>query len=196
MIPKHKIVDCSRCHAEGVPGRKRGIEYICLECCKRDDVLKQMEKAKKKHALKGDAGKIKALGIKQDVSLEQKALNASKAAAMRRWFDERRGEMTGKCRHCGGKTLKHNDKMFYYCIAHILPKAYFKSVATHHDNWIELCFYGNSCHTNLDNHAIDLMELNCFDEVVAKFVRMYPDIDPDEKRRIPSVLLQYVEIEK
>lgn len=132
----------------------------------------------------------------QDVSLEQKALNASKAAAMQRWFAERREEMKGKCAHCGGKTMKYNGDKFYYSIAHILPKAYFKSVATHPDNWIELCFYGESCHTNYDNHMIDIMDLNCFDDVISKFVRMYPDIDKEERRRIPAVLLQYVEIEK
>lgn len=196
LIPQSKTGSCSRCSATNTAVKKRGKDLLCLRCCTSDDVLKQMDKAKKKNALRIDIGKIKALGVKQDVSLEQKALNASKAAAMRRWFDERRLEMTGKCKHCGGKTLKHNDKMFYYCIAHILPKAYFKSVATHPDNWIELCFYGNSCHTNLDNHALDLMELNCFDEVVTKFVRMYPDIAPDERRRIPAILLQYIETEK
>ena len=73
MIPKHKIVDCSRCPAEGVPGRKRGIEYICLECCKRDDVLKQMDKAKKKHALVKDTSKIKSLGKEQNRDIAERS---------------------------------------------------------------------------------------------------------------------------
>lgn len=117
-------------------------------------------------------------------------------AEMKRWFDERRKEMTGHCWHCGGRSLKDNDQMFHYSIAHLLPKAYFKSVAKHPLNWIELCFYGKSCHTNFDNKMLDIIELNCFDEVIKRFVSMYPDIAPEERRRIPTILLQYLETEK
>lgn len=66
MIQKHKIVNCSRCPSIGVPGRKRGKEELCLNCCKSDDVLKQMDKAKKKNALRIDTGKIKKMTLVQD----------------------------------------------------------------------------------------------------------------------------------
>lgn len=112
------------------------------------------------------------------------------------WFEDRRKEMTGTCSHCLGKTEKADDDTFKCSIAHILPKSTFKSVATHPNNWLELCFYGQSCHTNLDNYMIDLIDLNCFDEVIKKFVSMYPSIAPNERRRIPAVLLQYIETEK
>jgi hypothetical protein len=112
------------------------------------------------------------------------------------WFKAQRKSMTGKCQHCGGKTMKDDDTKYHYSIAHLLPKAYFPSVATHKDNWIELCFYGQSCHTNLDNGALDLIDLNCFDEVIKKFVAMYPSIEKEERRRIPSILLNYLEVEK
>ena len=112
------------------------------------------------------------------------------------WFKDRRKEMKGVCQHCSGKTTKEDDTKYHYSIAHLLPKAYFPSVATHKENFIELCFYGNSCHTNLDNSALDLMDLNCFDEVVRRFVAMYPAIEKSERKRIPQVLLNYVEVEK
>lgn len=124
-----------------------------------------------------------------------KEQNAVGNAELKRWFDDRHKEMTGKCKHCNGKTQKGQNN-FINSIAHILPKAYFKSVATHPENWIELCFYGNSCHTNLDNYSLDIMELNCFDEVVKKFVSMYPSIAVQERKRIPQVLLNYIETEK
>ena len=113
-------------------------------------------------------------------------------AELTRWFNDRRKEMKGFCKHCGEKTQKNNDN-FKCSIAHILPKAYFPSVATNEHNWVELCFYNNSCHTNFDNHMIDIIELNCFDEVIEKFKKMYPSIDVKERRRIPSILLQYLE---
>ena len=113
---------------------------------------------------------------------------------LKQWFEDRHKELTGKCKHCNGKTQKGKDN-YKNSIAHILPKAYFPSVATHPLNYIELCFYGNSCHTNFDNKILDLLDLNCFDEVITKFVQIYPHIDKQEKRRIPQVLLNYIENE-
>ena len=195
MIPQTKIGNCSRCPKKNTRVKNRGKDLICLVCCKKEDSKKQWNKQKSKVS-KGQQSKIRRAGWEQDITLDEKKLSVSNAAAMKRWFADRRAEMKGTCSHCGEKTLKHNDKMYHYCIAHILPKAYFKSVATHPLNWIELCFYGNSCHTNFDNYMIDLIELNCWDEVVTKFVSMYPSIAPEERRRIPNVLLQYVEVEK
>jgi hypothetical protein len=65
-----------------------------------------------------------------------------------------RKQMTGCCLFCGGKSQKKDDETFHFSLAHLLPKAIFKSVATHPDNIIELCFYGESCHTNFDNGQI------------------------------------------
>lgn len=70
------------------------------------------------------------------------------------FFTSLRPKMTGKCLFCNGKTEKANDDMFHFCLAHLLPKAIFKSVATHPDITIELCYYGESCHTNFDNGII------------------------------------------
>lgn len=116
-------------------------------------------------------------------------------AELDRWFADRRKEMTGFCKHCGGKTTKNDDKFFKHSIAHILPKKLFKSVKTHPVNFIELCFWGNSCHTNFDNYILDLIDLNCYDEVIEKFVAIYPSIDLRERRFIPEILLQYVNVD-
>src|SRR6185312_6426762 len=83
------------------------------------------------------------------------AKTVSGTAEMTRWFQERRKQMTGKCAHCGDPSCKNSDEYYKFSIAHILPKRIFKSVATHPLNWIELCFWGNSCHTNLDNNMLD-----------------------------------------
>lgn len=113
-------------------------------------------------------------------------------AELDRWFLDRRKEMTGKCAHCGDKTTKDSDKYYKSAVAHILPKALFPSVATHPLNYIELCFWNKSCHTNFDNHTLDITDLNCFDEVIEKFIAMYPSIAPKERRRIPQALMNYI----
>lgn len=124
---------------------------------------------------------------------EQKVARKDLSTDKERWFQERRKEMTGKCSNCGKPSCKNSDEYFRFSIAHILQKAYVKSVATHESNWIELCFWGeNSCHSQMDNGMLDMTEMACWDQIVVKFQRMYPHIDPKEKRRIPDILKQYI----
>jgi hypothetical protein len=125
------------------------------------------------------------------------AQNVVSGAELNRWFDDRRKEMTGVCANCGAKSCKESDDFFRFSIAHILPKAYFPSVKTHESNWIELCFWGSgSCHSQMDNKMLDLIDMACFDTIITRFVEMYPSVAEKEKRRIPPVLMQYIEVEK
>jgi hypothetical protein len=144
----------------------------------KQKVRKQIPKKSKKRLLQEKQSRI-----------EKSAPSAEKE----RWFQERRKDMTGKCSNCGKPSCKNSDEYFRFSIAHILEKAYFKSVRTHPDNWIELCFWGdNSCHSQMDNKMLDMTEMACWDEIVVKFQKMYLAIDPKEKRRIPDILLQYI----
>jgi hypothetical protein len=111
------------------------------------------------------------------------------------WFEDRRKEMTGVCMHCGGKSCKDDDKLFKHSIAHILPKALFPSVAHHPENWIELCFFGASCHTNMDSGILDMTDMNCWDTIVTKFQEIYIYVDQKERKKIPDVLRQYIEVD-
>lgn len=129
--------------------------------------------------------------LKQE-SEEKATINKGGGSELDRWFQARRKEMSGKCCHCSGASCKHQDSWYKCSIAHILPKNIFKSVKTHPLNWIELCFWKNNCHGNLDSHFIDITELNCYDLVIERFIAMYPDIAPKERKYIPDALLQYV----
>ncbi len=141
------------------------------------------------------AGCFDAERVVLDGSDEMPQISQPKGnAGLQRWFEDRHKELKGVCSHCGGVTQKGKEN-YKSSIHHFLPKSLFKSVATHPLNFLELCFYQNSCHTNLENHMIDLIELNCWDEVVTKFVKIYPSIAKEERRRIPQVLLQYIETE-
>jgi len=42
------------------------------------------------------------------------------------------------------------------------------------------------------NGTLDLVDMNCFDEIIEKFMAIYPDIAPSERKYIPDVLLQYL----
>jgi hypothetical protein len=159
MIPKCKTGDCSICDLKNTNCVKVAKDLFCLGCHKKNKSKVQAEKSYSKHSNKLDT-----------------------------WFENRHEEMIGVCSHCGGKTEK--GKSSYKCsVAHILPKAHFPSIATHPLNFVELCFYGNSCHTNFDNYYLDIEELKCFDEIVSKFTIMYPFIAESERRKIPNILL-------
>jgi hypothetical protein len=122
---------------------------------------------------------------------EEKKGKKDPAAAKERWFQDRRKEMIGKCKNCLKPSFKNSNEYFRYSIAHILAKrkSMFASIATHPENWIELC---QDCHNNLDNCMIELSSLACWDEVVVKFQKIYPSIASEERKRIPDILLQYI----
>lgn len=88
---------------------------------------------------------------------EQKA--AGTDSEMDLFFTAMRKKMVGRCLFCNSKTEKDNDETYRNSIAHLLPKrpvdkGGFPSVGTNPDNWIELCFFSNSCHTNFDTGRI------------------------------------------
>ena len=187
IIPKKCRCGCNKWPTTGF----QGYNADCRPDLKEEKIKQQKERAKKKNAAIKDGRALRVLAVTDDGNREM----AKGYAELERWFKERHKEMTGRCQNCMGKT--EMDGRHYKCsIAHILPKAYFPSVATHPLNWLELCFYGKSCHTNMDNKMLDLTEMSCWDDIVTKFCAIYPSIAPKERRRIPEILLQYVEVEK
>ena len=126
---------------------------------------------------------------------EIKAYREKGLTPLDKWFEERRKEMTGKCVLCGGKTEKHNDATYKRSIHHLFDKRknMFPSVALHPDNFLEVCFYGNSCHTNIHNGTITWELLKDSAEwsiIKEKFTRIYPYIAVEERKNIPAVLLK------
>ena len=183
MIAKTKWGNCSLCQNKDCAVVKVGKELFCTNCHKRNKVKEQIQKASIRNS-------VRLLG-----STEANKDMVDNNAAKQRWFNDRRKEMTGVCANCSGKSCRDSDEYFRFSIAHILPKAYFKSIATNKYNWVELCHFGNGCHSQMDNKMLDLIDMNCFDTIIERFVKMYPHISQDEKKRIPSILLEYVKTE-
>ncbi len=186
IIKKTCACGCSKWPTLGY----EGYNMDCRPDLKEEKIKKQAERQKARNAVTRTQSKLRQL-YKTDDAVREGSKGVDE---LERWFREIRKTMTGKCMNCGGKTEAHT-KLFKNSIAHILPKAYFKSVATHPDNFLELCFYGNSCHSQMDNKMLDLIDMNCFDTIIQKFVKMYPNIAQDEKRRIPPILIEYLKIE-
>jgi len=162
-----------------------GYSYSCAPQELKDKIGTKKQVSSRNKAKKNE--------LSRKLHIEQ---NIVSGAELQRWFEDRRKEMTGKCDNCGCKTSKDNDIYWKFSIAHLLPKAYVKSVRTHPSNWLELCHFGNGCHAMMDNNMLDLTDMACWDKIVTRFVEMYPSIAIQERRRIPNILLQYVETEK
>lgn len=120
-------------------------------------------------------------------------------AALDRWFEDGRKAMTGICLFCGGKTEKHNDATYRNSEAHLFPKRknMFPSIATHPENMVELCFFGNSCHTNFDNNIIAFEDIKyqhpeVWKEIIRKVVILYPVMTKQEKNKVPEILLNEI----
>jgi hypothetical protein len=118
----------------------------------REETLLRLQAARapKAKKLPRPISKVSAKKAKQ-IAEEKKA---GTDRVMDLFFTEMRKHMTGACLFCGCKSQKHDNETFHFSLAHLLPKAIFKSVATHPDNIIELCFYNESCHTNFDQGKI------------------------------------------
>ena len=113
------------------------------------------------------------------------------------WFAERRKEMTGKCVYCGSKTEKNNNATFKNSIAHIFAKRknMFPSIAKHPLNFLELCYYENSCHANFDNNFLSFDELinsRAKAELKNKINTLYAAMTNQEKSRIPDNVLKFM----
>jgi len=92
------------------------------------------------------------------------------------------------CAECG-ETLKGDVSE----IAHVLPKGYFKSVATNDKNVIYLCgqYSTNQCHTNFDNFPLKkVKEMLIYPEII----RIFAEIEDSITERIPyKVYEKYTE---
>jgi hypothetical protein len=145
--------------------------------------------------------KLRSVSEKKKAKLAEQAKekNSDGDTFLDAWFKARRKEMTGKCVLCGGKTEKDNDETYKRSIHHLFDKreTMFPSVALNPDNWLELCFWENSCHQNIHNGTITwelLQDSKEWDIILAKFRKVYPFIAEEERRHLPEVLLKYLEL--
>lgn len=101
------------------------------------------------------------------------------------FFKSLRKGMKNKCLFCGGATMKQDDEKFHFSLAHLLPKAIFKSVATNSENIVELCFWNNSCHTNFDSGKITwefIKDSKEWEIIKEKLLNVLPLVAPEERK--------------
>lgn len=80
-----------------------------------------------------------------------------------------------RCAECGSQLQGNVSE-----IAHVLPKSYFKSIATNDLNWLPMCgqYSTSQCHTNFDNFPIEkFKKLIVHSEVCRIFAKLEPLIE-------------------
>lgn len=178
-IPNSKTGDCSQCDRKNVPVVKRGKLLYCKFSCAKKEIMSRKKESSRLRATTSTAvnkSSINGKDVEQEV-----------------WYIDRSKEMTGRCVECGGKSTKGDPKYWKFSICHILAKSVFPSVAKHPLNFIELCFWGESHHTNMDSNGYAYVKENmprAWKIIVTRFRKMYPSII--EKNKIPDVLLNEI----
>ena len=108
------------------------------------------------------------------------------------WYLLRRYQMKGFCSEpgCNKSTNPKSDEYYRWSVCHLVPKSLCPSVATHPDNWIELCWQH---HSEFDATFDKAAAMKCFEEAKRKFNLFKDLIPPEEARKInPHLLLPYI----
>ena len=166
---------------------------------------RQGEKAKKSYQSRLNRAKKGVLSRKlHDAQSKASATETPKndqleALALTVWFDNRMNTLEPICENCGkmAEWLKEpgRRKQWKSCQGHLLPKRHFKSIQTHPLNGMVLgSGYSGlcNCHDNYDASWEKAAKMKIWDEVVRRFLIMYPLITEQEQRFIPNQLLQEV----
>mgnify|MGYP001575937723 CR=1 FL=1 len=165
---KFGICNCPDCKGAEVAGRKVGKKFHCLSSYSRMKALEQMEKAKKKNALRVDTKKVKKLGVSQDQDKKLLELWFAKIAAEIR--------QNPRCWECNSWIA---PEFYRHASAHIFMKSIFPSVATHPLNYLIL---GATCGCHDKTHRLDTFcKMGIWKEAVDRFKEFEPCITETHK---------------
>ena len=122
----------------------------------------------------------------------EKAGRGGEDTTLQKWYRSCQKMMSGNCYECGKPIDTKNFATSVLSICHILAKrkTVAPSVATHPSNWIELC---PDHHTKFDNISWEERSTwGCWGEVRDRLVMLYEDLDRNERRHFPDIVLKYI----
>lgn len=115
---------------------------------------------------------------------EQKQARSNEPTEKEKWFDERRPELTGRCKcGCGKPSSKNEDEYFRSSIAHVFPQRLFPSIAKHPKNFVERSYW-NGCHANMDNRSMEWWpQFEDWNDIKEKFWILAPLLTAQERAK-------------
>lgn len=197
-IPQYKFGNCSQCSAKDTDVVKVKKDLYCVSCHQKNKALEQIEKQKKRNALRVAGTKVRNIAIENPDAKAPKSYEE-----LSQWFKERMNRLPVRCENCKAtnnwlevhKEEKIGKLKWRSCQAHLLPKRHFRSLQTHPLNGMVLgSGYSGlcHCHDNYDASWEKASKMYIWNEVVRRFKIMYPLITQDEHRFIPDQLLQEI----
>lgn len=130
--------------------------------------------------------KNKRVALAHKLRIAQRQVDGSQDQDI--WYLLKKHEMAGTCSEpgCNVSTNKYNPEYYRWSICHVVPKKLVPSVATHPENWQELCWIH---HQEFDASFERAAKMKCFPEAKRKF-ELFKDLIPDsELRKVNPFLL-------
>lgn len=120
---------------------------------------------------------------------EEKEHRNGEDTEQQKWYKAIIASEDRVCWNCNADLSRLSRDEMFSCVAHVLPKSIFPSVAMHHHNYMILGRYCN-CHGQYDSSWENASKMPIFKEAVDRFIIMEPDIS--ERSKIPDVFLHYI----
>jgi hypothetical protein len=119
---------------------------------------------------------------------EERSQRKGKKTPLQEWYDTIMERETPYCWETDIYINKLDTDWWHGSIAHVLPKKLFKSVATHPMNFLVLNMW--DAHKKYDKDWYSASKMKVWPEAVKRFIIMYPNIHPFERKYIPAILLK------
>jgi hypothetical protein len=122
---------------------------------------------------------------------DQDAISSPPPSELYQWYLDKIPCLAGKCMECGARIDKWIHLVAMSAIAHILPKDDFESIQCHDLAWLEL---GPSCgcHSRYDKSWHSASKMKVWPLVLERVQVLSPLIQPQERKKIPAILLPYM----
>lgn len=129
--------------------------------------------------------------IQEGIEKEQKG---SEPSDLEKWYTNIMQHETPVCWETGDKIDIRDKTGWHGSIAHVLPKELFPSVKTHPMNYMILKMWGGT-HGQYDSSWENASKMKVWKYACEIFNVLYPLLTPEEKRKLPDIIIQEIKPE-
>lgn len=124
---------------------------------------------------------------------EEKKARGEEATDLQKWYQKIMDSEEAKCWETGERIDKNDKFGWHGSVAHILPKELFPSVETHPMNYMILKMWGGT-HGQYDSSWENAAKMKVWPYALKIIVgTLLPCLTPEEKRKLPDVVLQEID---
>lgn len=121
----------------------------------------------------------------------EKSAKQGSETDLQKWYAKIMKQENPICWETGEKIDTRDVKGWHGSIAHALPKSQFPSVATHPKNYLILKMWGG-VHGQYDSSWENASRMKVWPVACEIFNALYLVLTPEERRRLPDVIIQEI----